>query len=122
MTFQCGVWDRTLLNCPHPRKGLVSFNLRFDRAQRRHCRIKGSLGPTVTGFPDLAKDFQGGKLSILFKDVAYYFPEALNDAWPADSTLPSLGGVNEMFNSYLPRDAPDRTERDSRQAGNLGSL
>jgi len=113
--FQCGAWDRTLLNCPHPRKGLVLFNVQFDRTQRGHCGIKCGLAPTVIGLPDLAKDFQGGKVSVLFKDVAYDFPEALNDAWPADSPLPSLGGVIEMFNSCLPCDALDRAGRDSRQ-------
>jgi hypothetical protein len=70
----------------------------------------------------LAKDFQRGKVSLLSKDVAYDFPEALSDAWPADSPLPSLGAVIERFNSCLPCDALDRAGRDSRQTGNLGSL
>jgi hypothetical protein len=55
----------------------------------------------------LTKDLQRGQISLLFKDVAYNFPEALNDAWPADSALSSLGRVIEMLNWCLPCDALD---------------
>jgi hypothetical protein len=70
----------------------------------------------------LAKDVQGRQVRLLFKDVAYDFPEALNDAWSADSPPPSLGGVIEMFNWFLARDALDGAGRDSRQTDNLASL
>jgi hypothetical protein len=42
------------------------------------------------------------QVSLLLKDVAYDFPEALNNARPADSPLSSLGGVIEMLNWFLP--------------------
>jgi hypothetical protein len=55
----------------------------------------------VSGFPDLAKDFRTGEVSLLFKDFVYDFAEALDDAWTADSALPSFDGVIELFNSWL---------------------
>jgi hypothetical protein len=64
---------------------------------------KGSAA--VTRPPALAKDLQGGEVSLLLKDVAYDFPEALNNARPADTALSSLGGVIEMLNWFLPGNA-----------------
>jgi len=70
----------------------------------------------------LAKDLQGGQARLPFQDVAYDFPEALNDTGPSDSPLPFLGGVIEMVNRWFPRNAVDGGRRDSRQTSNLGLL
>jgi hypothetical protein len=92
------VRDSILVNCPHPLKGFVQSGGQLHRAQRGHQGIKGGLASTVTCLLNFAEDLQGGQLSFLLKDVAYHFPEALNDAWSSDSALPSLAGVIEMLN------------------------
>jgi hypothetical protein len=70
----------------------------------------------------VAKDIQGGHVRLHFKDAPYGVPEALNDAWPADSPRSSLGCVIEMPNSCFRRNALYGAERDSRHTCDLGSL
>jgi len=68
------------------------------------------------------KDIPEGQARLLFKDVPNGVSEALNDAWPADSPLPSLGRVIEMLNCCFLRDALDGAVRDSRHTCDLRSL